>query len=99
MLAKVRRFSLERTGEIEQVTDALVDHALTAASERRISFALLASDTRFEVTLAPLRSGSSGELWTTSNRRPPALRTFRDEIAVDPAGDHESIHLVLRPRG
>jgi hypothetical protein len=95
-LANVRRFSIERAGQIGQVTNALAHHALTAASDRRISFALLASDGRFEVTLAPLRTGSSGELQAGLSRHPSALRAFSDDIAIDAAGDHESLHVVLR---
>jgi len=98
-LASLRQFSLDRAGEIEQVMGALAHHALRAASEGRISFALLADDSRFEVKLAPLRTGSSGALRTSSRRRPSALRTFSEEIAVDASKDHESIHVVMLPRG
>lgn len=98
-LVKLRRFSVDRAGEVEEVMGALADHALKSASGGRISFALLANDGRFEVKLAPLRSGSSGELQRASSRRQSALRTFNDEIAVDATNEHESIHVVLLPRG
>ena len=96
-LAARARFSLDRFSDVYLVTDALAAHAVSAASDSRIAFAILTEPRRLEVTLGPLRAGASAQLTSESaSEVTSALRLLADELEVRTENDHESVRLVMR---
>jgi anti-sigma regulatory factor (Ser/Thr protein kinase) len=96
-LAAGARFSLDRFSDLYLVTDAIAAHSLGAARGSRISFAIVASSRRLELTIGPYRVGTGSKLVASSSeqRHPPPLGVLADELAVEPAGDAELLRLVL----
>jgi serine/threonine-protein kinase RsbW len=96
-LAAGARFSLDRFSDLYLVTDALAAHAISAAHANRVSFAIVASPRRLELTIGPFRSGAGAQLVAeeATQRHPPPLGVLADELMIEPAGDAELLRLVL----
>jgi hypothetical protein len=96
-LAAGARFSLDRFSDLYLVTDALAAHAVAAAHANRVSFAIVASPRRLELTIGPFRRGAGAQLVAegATQRHPPPLGVLADELMIEPAGDAELLRLVL----
>jgi hypothetical protein len=102
-LAARARFSLDRFSDVYLVTDAVAAHAARAASAQRIGFGISTAPRRLELTLGPLRPGSSASLLRNSphGTADSALTMLSDEISVSRSDEDEALHVVLldAPRG
>lgn len=96
-LAARARFSLDRFSDVYLVTDALAAHAVQAASTSRLAFAIATDVRRLELTIGPLRPGTSSELSSDSSGEvASALRLLADEVAVRRENGAEAIWLLMR---
>ena len=96
-LAARARFSLDRFSDVYLVTDALAAHAVHSASGSRIAFGIRTEPRRLEVTLGPLRSGTSAELTSDAPGEVNSpLRLLADELEVRPENGDEWVRLVMR---
>ena len=97
VLAARSRFSLDRFSDLYLVTDAIAAHAENAASSVGLSFAIVSTSRRLELTVGPFLPGSGAQLdesaSPTRSRSPLAM--LADELTIEPAGDQEMLHLVL----
>jgi serine/threonine-protein kinase RsbW len=95
-LAATSHFSLDRFSDVYLVTDALANHAASAAGGPRIGCRLVASERRLECTVGPFRAGSGARFGTThADGMVSPLVLLCDEVTVEPAGDAERLRLVL----
>ncbi len=96
-LAARARFSLDRFSDVYLVTDALAAHAVRSASTSRIAFGIATDVRRLELTLGPLRPGTSDELQAdAASDVASALRLLTDELQVLKEQDGEAIRLLMR---
>ena len=95
-LAATSRFSLDRFSDVYLITDALANHAATAASGARIGCRLIARDRHLELRVGPFRAGSGVRFSTDrDDGMISPLVLLSDEVTVERAGDDELLHLVL----
>jgi serine/threonine-protein kinase RsbW len=95
-MAARARFSLDRFSDVYLVTDALAAHAISAAGAARIGFGISTDTRRLELTIGPLRAGSSAGLSSTvQGDVGSALGLLSDELEVVSDGDTESVHVVM----
>jgi anti-sigma regulatory factor (Ser/Thr protein kinase) len=94
-LAANARFSLDRFSDIYLVTDAIAAHAAAAAAGERIYFALQSDDRRLDLTVGPFRGGSGSNLAKDAETRAFPLALLTDELAIEPAGEHELLRAAL----
>jgi serine/threonine-protein kinase RsbW len=94
------RFSLDRFSDLYLVADAISAHARATAANARISFAIKAADRRLELTAGPFRPGSGALLQADSGSGRPRslLAMLADEVAIEPAGAVELLHVVVADR-
>ncbi len=98
-LAAAARFSLDRFSDVYMVTDALVAYAQSAARAGRVTFAIVAGESRLELRIGPFAPRSGSELsGASSPRLPSPLALLADELTVEPAGSSELLRLVLVDR-
>ena len=88
-LAARARFSLERFSDVYLVTRAVAAHVLSAASSGRVSFAVTDGDHRLDLTIGPLRAG------TTEALR-PQIAGAADELSTEPLDGSELLRVVVR---
>ena len=88
-LAARARFSLEHFSDVYLVTRAVAAHVLSAASSGRVSFAVTAGDHRLDLTIGPLRAG------TTEALR-PQIAGAADELSTEPLDGSELLRVVVR---
>jgi serine/threonine-protein kinase RsbW len=95
-LAATAHFSLDRFSDVYLVTDTLAAHAASAAAGERIEARLTARDRRLQVTVGPFRKGTGSRLEVrTTDRAASPLVLLSDEVSVRPAGDAESLQVVV----
>ena len=95
-LAARARFSLDRFSDVYLVTDALAAHAVKAASEPRLGFALSTDTRRLELTIGPFRGGTGSDLTAdTTSEIGSALRVLSDELGIDPRNGSEALRVVM----
>jgi serine/threonine-protein kinase RsbW len=95
-LAATSHFSLDRFSDVYLVTDALANHAASAAAGPRIGCRLIAGDRRLECTVGPFRTGSGvGFRTDRADEMVSPLGLLCDEVIVEQAGEAERLRLVL----
>jgi serine/threonine-protein kinase RsbW len=95
-LAAASHFSLDRFSDVYLVTDALANHAATAASGPRIGCRLIARERRLELRVGPFRAGSGVRLRSDGpDGMISPLVLLSDEVTVERAGDDELLRLLL----
>lgn len=95
-LAATAHFSLDRFSDVYLVTDTLAAHAAGAADGDRIEARLTAEDRRLELLVGPFRPGTGSRLELQSTDHPTSpLVLLSDEVSVEPAGDAESLRVVV----
>jgi serine/threonine-protein kinase RsbW len=95
-LAATSHFSLDRFSDVYLVTDALANHAASAAAGARIGCRLMSSERRLECTVGPFRAGSGVRFRTgRADGMVSPLVLLCDEVTVEPAGEAERLRLVL----
>jgi serine/threonine-protein kinase RsbW len=87
-MAASAHFSVQRLGDLRQVSAALAEHARAAAIDGGLTFTLEAARRRLEVTVGPFPPGSSTRLG-------PELASLSDELSVDGAGESETLRVVV----
>jgi serine/threonine-protein kinase RsbW len=96
-LAARARFSLDRFSDVYLVTDALAAHAVDAASSPRIGFGISTDTRELELTIGPLRAGTSSELTGAAQSEVgSALRQLSDELDIDRQNGTEAVRVVMR---
>jgi serine/threonine-protein kinase RsbW len=98
-LAARARFSLDRFSDVYLVTDAIAAHAVAAAADGRINFAIRTDTRRLELMIGPFRPGA-GEALTGERQSDvgSALSLLSDELDVERESDSESVRLVMLDR-
>lgn len=87
-------FSLDRYSDLYTVTEAITEHARSAASSEGIGFSI-ASDRRWmEVLVGKFRDGSSEQLRAEASH-PSRLTQVADEVSVERDGDGEMLRVVV----
>lgn len=87
-------FSLDRFSDLYPVTDAIADHARSAASSQGIGFSLAAGRRSLEVVIGKFRDGSSEQLRAEAAHS-STLARLADEVTVEPDGDGEMLRVVV----
>jgi anti-sigma regulatory factor (Ser/Thr protein kinase) len=98
-LAARARFSLDRFSDVYLVTDAVAAHAVQAAIDGRINFAIRTDTRRLELMIGPFRPGASEAL--TGERQSDigsALSLLSDELDIQHDAGAESLRLVMLDR-
>lgn len=91
-------FSVDRYSDLYPVTDAIADHARSAASSEGIGFSIAASRRWLEVVIGKFRDGSSKELRAEASHS-STLNQLADEVTVEPDGDGEMLRVVVADKG
>jgi serine/threonine-protein kinase RsbW len=95
-LAATAHFSLDRFSDVYLVTDTLAAHAASAAAGERIEARLRAEDRRLELVVGPFRKGTGSRLEIRSTDHPASpLVLLSDQVAVEPAGEAESLRVLV----
>lgn len=96
-LAARSRFSLERFSDVFIVARALAKHVGAAASSSRISFSLTARDQRLELTIGPLKPGTSELLQVVdpAAARDASVAELADELGIESVDHSELLRVVL----
>jgi serine/threonine-protein kinase RsbW len=95
-LAATAHFSLDRFSDVYLVTDTLAAHAASAAAGERIEARLRAADRRLELLVGPFRKGTGSRLEIRSTDHPASpLVLLSDQVAVEPAGEAESLRVLV----
>lgn len=96
-LAARARFSLDRLSDAQLVSDALAAHAPAAAAGPRLGFGISTAERRIDLSLGPLRRGSSDRMATDTPVAglEPLLPKLTDELNAEPVGNAEMLHLAL----
>ncbi len=95
-LAATSHFSLDRFSDVYLVTDALANHASSAARGPRIGCRLIAGERRLECTVGPFRAGSGARFCTDrADGMVSPLVLLCDEVTVERVGKAERLRLVL----
>ncbi len=96
-LAARARFSLDRFSDVYLVTDGIAAHAVRAAQGKRISFGISTQSRRLDLTIGPLRPGSSAPLREESAIRSIAsgLSVLSDQLDIQSADGGELLHVVM----
>lgn len=87
-------FSLDRFSDLYPVTDAITDHARSAASSEGIGFSIAAGRRWLEVVIGKFRDGSSKQLRAEATHS-STLARLADEVTVEPDGDGEMLRVVV----
>ena len=96
-LAARSRFSLERFSDVFIVTRALAKHVRAAASSSRVSFSLTARDQRLELTIGPLKPGTSELLRIVDPAAADeaSVADLADELGIESVDRSELLRVVL----
>jgi serine/threonine-protein kinase RsbW len=95
-LAATSHFSLDRFSDVYLVTDALANHAASAADGPRIGCRLIAGERRLECTVGPFRAGSGVRFSAErADGMVSPLVLLCDEVTVEPEGAAERLRLVM----
>ena len=96
-LAARSRFSLERFSDVFIVTRALAKHVRTASSSSLVSFALTARDQRLELTIGPLKPGTSELLLIIdpAGAGQASVAELADELGIEAIDQSELLRVVL----
>jgi anti-sigma regulatory factor (Ser/Thr protein kinase) len=92
-LAASARFSLDRFSDIYLITDAIAAHAQATASTDKIRFGVAVATRRLEVTIGPLRPGSTAQL-----QQPDAeasLARLTDALSFTAGADWEMVQVLI----
>jgi serine/threonine-protein kinase RsbW len=92
------RFSLERFSDVYLVTRAIAAHVQSAASSRRVSFALSADERQLDLMIGPLRAGAGNQLrgMGSSDRLEASVTRLADELLCEPIDGSELLRVVVR---
>ncbi len=95
-LAARSRFSLERFSDVFIVTRAVAKHVRVAASSSQVSFSLTARDQRLELTIGPLKPGTSELLQVVDPAAADAsVAELADELGIEAIDRSELLRVVL----
>ena len=95
-LAARSRFSLERFSDVFIVTRAVAKHVRAAASSSQVSFSLTARDQRLELTIGPLKPGTSELLQVVDPAAADAsVAELADELGIEAIDRSELLRVVL----
>jgi serine/threonine-protein kinase RsbW len=99
-LAARSRFSLERFSDVYLVSRATAAHVQAASSSGRVSFALGADEQRIDLTIGPLRSGTTEQLreMGSSDRLEGSVARLADELDYEAIDNSELLRVVVRDR-
>lgn len=87
-------FSLDRYSDLYPVTEAIAEHARSAASSRGIGFSISADRRWIEVVVGKFRDGSSEQLRAEAAHS-SRLARLADEVTVEPDHDGEVLRVVV----
>ena len=93
-IAARAHFSVDRYSDLYPVTDAIADHARSAASSQGISFSIAGGRRRMELVIGKFRDGSSKQLRAEASHS-SRLARLADEVTVEPDGDGEMLRVVV----
>lgn len=96
-LAARSRFSLERFSDVFIVTRALAKHVRLASSSSRVSFSLTARDRRLELTIGPLKPGTSEllQIIDPAGADQSSVADLADELGIEAIDRSELLRVVL----
>jgi hypothetical protein len=96
-LAARSRFSLERFSDVFIVTRALAKHVRAASSSSRVSFSLTAQDQRLELTIGPLKPGTSEllQIVDPAGAHEASVAELADELRIEAIDHSELLRVVL----
>lgn len=87
-MAAAAHFSVEGVRDLSALAQALGTHGQSAAAGPPLKLSLSATNRRLEIAIGPFRHGSSAGLRTDSG-------ALLAEMGVDPAGESETLRLVV----
>jgi anti-sigma regulatory factor (Ser/Thr protein kinase) len=95
-LAARSRFSLERFSDVFIVTRAVAKHVRAAASSSQVSLSLTARDQRLELTIGPLKPGTSELLQVVDPAAADAsVAELADELGIEAIDRSELLRVVV----
>jgi anti-sigma regulatory factor (Ser/Thr protein kinase) len=95
-LAARSRFSLERFSDVFLVTRAVAKHVRAAASSSQVSLSLTARDQRLELTIGPLKPGTSELLQVVDPAAADAsVAELADELGIEAIDRSELLRVVV----
>ncbi len=87
-------FSVDRYADLHRLTDAIADHARSAATSQGIGFSIAAERRWMELVIGKFRDGSSDQLRAEASHS-SKLTHLADEVTVEPDGDGEMLRVVV----